>query len=84
MTTPKAARARVTRFGVPDVLRLEEFTPGRPRRRKVRVRVTHASVGSTGAMARSGNYLLQPRPGFVPGYDFVGVIETVNGASGGR
>jgi len=84
VTAPKAARARVTRFGVPDVLRLEEFTPGRPRRQKVRVRVTHASVGSTDAMARSGNYLLQPRPGFVPGYDFVGVIETVNGAAGCR
>jgi NADPH:quinone reductase-like Zn-dependent oxidoreductase len=29
-------------------------------------------------MARSGGYLLQPRPGFVPGYDFVGVLETVD------
>jgi NADPH:quinone reductase-like Zn-dependent oxidoreductase len=66
------------------VLRLEEFTTSRPPRGKVRVRVTHASVGSTDAMARSGNYLLQPRPGFVPGYDFVGVIETVNGAAARR
>jgi NADPH:quinone reductase len=65
-------------------LRLEEFSPGRPRHRKVRVRVTHASVGSTDAMARSGNYLLQPAPGFVPGYDFVGVLETVNTAAARR
>jgi NADPH:quinone reductase-like Zn-dependent oxidoreductase len=43
--------------------------------------VTHASVGSTDAMARSGGYLLQPRPGFVPGYDFVGVLETADSAA---
>ena len=35
-------------------------------------------------MARSGNYLLQPRPGFTPGYDFVGVVETVNAAAARR
>lgn len=74
--SPKASRARVSRFGGPEVLRLEEFTPRQPRRRTVRVRVTHASVGSTDAAARSGGYLLQPRPGFVPGYDFVGILET--------
>jgi NADPH2:quinone reductase len=84
VTKRKATRARVTRFGGPEVLRLQEFTLGRSPRRKVRVRVTHASVGSTDAMARSGNYLLQPRPGFVPGYDFVGVLETVNAAAARR
>jgi NADPH2:quinone reductase len=80
----KALRARVSRFGGPEVLELEEFTPARPRRKKVRVRVTHASVGSTDAMARSGDYLLQPRPGFIPGYDFVGVLETVDAAADRR
>ena len=63
------------------MLHLEEFTPRKRRRGKVRVRVTHASVGSTDAMARSGNYLFQPRPGFIPGYDFVGVLETVDAAA---
>jgi NADPH:quinone reductase-like Zn-dependent oxidoreductase len=79
--SPKALRARVSRFGGPEVLRFEEFTPRGPRRRTVRVHVTHASVGSTDAMARSGGYLFQPRPGFVPGYDFVAVLETVNAAA---
>jgi NADPH:quinone reductase len=60
------------------VLHLEPFTPPGPSRRKVRVRVTHASIGSTDGMARAGDYLMQPRPGFVPGYDFVGVLESVN------
>ena len=32
-------------------------------------------------MARAGDYLLQPRPGFVPGYDFVGVLETADAAA---
>jgi NADPH:quinone reductase-like Zn-dependent oxidoreductase len=80
----KALRVRVSRFGEPEVLRLEEFTPRQPQRRTVRVRVTHASVGSTDAAARSGGYLLQPRPGFVPGYDFVGVLETENAAAARR
>jgi NADPH:quinone reductase-like Zn-dependent oxidoreductase len=35
-------------------------------------------------MARSGGYLLQPRPGFVPGYDFVGVLESVDSVAAGR
>lgn len=39
------------------------------------VRVTHASVGVTDVMAVRGAYLLQPLRGFVPGYDFVGVVE---------
>lgn len=77
----QAHRARVDRFGPPEVLRLESFTPGKIGRRHVRVRVTHASVGSTDAAARSGNYLLQPKAGFVPGYDFVGVLESTNDAA---
>ena len=63
------------------MLQVENFTPPESPRRKVRVRVTHASVGSTDATARAGDYLLQPRPGFVPGYDFVGVLETADTAA---
>jgi len=84
MAQPTALRARASRFGGPEVLSLEEFTPKQPGSRTVRVRVTHASVGSTDAAARAGDYLLQPRPGFVPGYDFVGVLETVDGAASRR
>ncbi|WP_325090655.1 quinone oxidoreductase family protein [Leucobacter sp. M11] len=39
------------------------------------VRVSHASVGVTDAIAMRGDYLMQPFPGFVPGYDFIGVVE---------
>jgi NADPH2:quinone reductase len=77
-TTVTESRVRLPRFGAPEVLQMEEFTSRKPPRRKVRVRVTHASVGNTDAWARSGNYVLKPRPGFVPGYDLVGVLETSN------
>ena len=63
------------------MLQLENFMPTENPRRKVSVWVTHASVGSTDAAARAGDYLLQPRPGFVPGYDFVGVLETTDAAA---
>ncbi len=66
------------------MLQLEQFTPRAPSRCKVRIAVTHVSVGSTDGMARAGDYLLQPRPGFVPGYDFVGVLETVDDAAARR
>ena len=81
ITPSNALRIKVSRFGSPEVLRLEAFAVRSPARRKVRVRVTHVSVGSTDAAARSGDYLLQPRPGFVPGYDFVGVLESANAAA---
>ena len=54
--------------------RPEAYRP-HPSHRSVVVRITHASVGVTDALAHRGQYLLQPRPGFVPGYDFVGTIE---------
>jgi Winged helix-turn helix len=71
----KKTIVRVSRFGGPEVLQLEERTLGAVPRSRVRVRVTHVSVGSTDALARRGGYLLQPRPGFTPGYDLVGVVE---------
>ncbi|MEY9211845.1 zinc-binding dehydrogenase [Thermobifida halotolerans] len=70
--------ARVTAFGTARVVRVDREETRPPGRRRVRVRVTHASLGSTDVMARRGGYLLQPRPGFTPGYDFVGRVETVN------
>ncbi|MFF1635209.1 zinc-binding alcohol dehydrogenase family protein [Leifsonia sp. NPDC058248] len=74
MTT--GIRARVSRFGGPENIDTVPFELPRPRGGAVTVRVTHASVGSTDVLARRGGYLLQPRAGFTPGYDFVGVIES--------
>lgn len=66
-------------------MRVDQFgaAPKSPIRRPLRaarvsravVWVTHASVGITDSMAIRGDYLIQPFPRFVPGYDFIGVIE---------
>ena len=69
-------RMIVAGFGGPEVVELRTTEARPPTRGRVRVRVTHASLGSTDALARRGGYLLQPRPGFTPGYDLVGVVET--------
>ena len=69
-------RMIVAGFGGPEVVELRTDEDRPPARGRVRVRVTHASLGSTDALARRGGYLLQPRPGFTPGYDLVGVLET--------
>lgn len=74
MTTTR--RVRVTAFGAADVLVIESAGLPAPRHGAVVVRVTHASVGATDVLARRGGYLLQPRAGFTPGYDGVGVLET--------
>lgn len=39
------------------------------------IKITHASVGATDIVARRGDYILHPLPGFTPGYDFVGIVE---------
>lgn len=67
-------RIRVARFGPPEVLTTAPL-PDRPPPGLVRVRVEHASLGATDLLARRGSYLLQPRTGFTPGYDLVGVVE---------
>jgi NADPH:quinone reductase-like Zn-dependent oxidoreductase len=68
-------RLRVRRFGDPPLVALVDEPEPPQRSRLVRVRVTHASIGSTDALAARGGYLLQPRAGFTTGYDFVGVVE---------
>ena len=77
-------RMIVREFGGPEVVELRTDEDRPPTRGRVRVRVTHASLGSTDALARRGGYLLQPRPGFTPGYDLVGVIETSTPESDAR
>jgi NADPH2:quinone reductase len=76
-------QAVVTGFGEVERVALADSSVPRPRGRQVLVRVTHASLGSTDILARRGGYLLQPGVGFTTGYDFVGVLETVNPSAGG-
>lgn len=75
---PDRLVARVVSFGGADSVRLGREPLGPLARGRVRVRVTHASLGSTDLLARRGGYPLQPRAGFVPGYDLVGVLQIAN------
>ena len=79
--TVSRTAARVVRFGDPSAIVLAHETVRAPRGNEVLVRVTHAALGSTDVLARRGGYVLQPAPGFVPGYDFVGVLETESAVS---
>ncbi|MEY9951753.1 zinc-binding alcohol dehydrogenase family protein [Leifsonia sp. EB34] len=73
--------ARVVRFGDPSAIALSPESLRPPHGNEVLVRVTHAALGSTDVLARRGGYVLQPVPGFIPGYDFVGVLETESAVS---
>jgi NADPH:quinone reductase len=70
--------SRIVAFGDPCGVELQQQRLDPAGRKWVRVRITHSSVGSTDVLARRGGYLLHPRPGFIPGYDFVGRLESTN------
>lgn len=73
--------ACVARYGDPGAMAIVDEKIAPPRGNDVLVRVTHASIGATDVVARQGGYILQPRPGFVTGYDLVGVLETESAVS---
>ncbi|MGO4533787.1 quinone oxidoreductase family protein [Leifsonia sp. 2MCAF36] len=78
---PSRLVARVSRFGDPTAMVLAREPLRPPRGNEVVVRVTHASLGATELLARRGGYVLQPVPGFVTGYDFVGELLTESAVS---
>lgn len=78
---PSRLVARVSRFGDVGAMVLAREPVRPPRGTQVVVRVTHASLGATDLLARRGGYALQPVPGFVTGYDFVGELVTESAVS---
>ncbi|MDN4598861.1 zinc-binding dehydrogenase [Leifsonia virtsii] len=78
---PSRLVARVSRFGDVGAMVLAREPVRPPRGTEVVVRVTHASLGATDLLARRGGYALQPAPGFVTGYDFVGELVTESAVS---
>ena len=78
---PSRLVARVSRFGDPTAMVLVREPLRAPRGNEVIVRVTHASLGATELLARRGGYVLQPLPGFITGYDFVGELLTESAVS---
>ncbi|MFJ6686769.1 zinc-binding dehydrogenase [Streptomyces werraensis] len=64
----------VERFGDSNVLQVVKATLPEPPPGHARVRVVAAGVGFTDLMARSGDYLLQRKTPFTPGYEIAGEV----------
>lgn len=66
--------AVVTRFGPPEVLRIQDRPTPVPREDEVLVKVKAIGLNFADVMARLGVYPAVPEPPFVPGIEFSGVI----------
>lgn len=69
--------ATVLDHGAPNTLKLVKSDAAKPGPKEVRVKVLVAGVGWADIMARRGGYPLAPKPPFVPGYDFAGIIDAL-------
>ncbi|NUS87716.1 MAG: zinc-binding dehydrogenase [Streptomyces sp.] len=72
-------RIVVERFGGVEELREVETTVAAPPPGHTRVKVLAAGVGFTDLMARAGEYLLQRKVPFSPGYELVGEVVDTHG-----
>lgn len=70
-------RMVLSRYGGPEVFRLEEFDPPTPRHGEIRIRVRAAGVNFADVMARLGLYPDAPPPPCVVGYEVAGEVEGV-------
>jgi len=80
---PTHRRVVVEHYGGPDALRVLEEERPEPRDGEVRVRVLAAGVSLPDVMMREGIHPETPRVPFTPGWDLVGVVDSVGaGVSG--
>ncbi len=68
---------RVTEFGGPEVLRLEEVPDPRPGRGEVLVRIHAVGVNPVDTYIRGGGYAIKPPLPYTPGSDAAGEVEGV-------
>jgi NADPH2:quinone reductase len=68
---------RISEFGGPDVLRLEEVPDPKPGKGQIVVAVKAVGVNPVDAYIRSGNYGRNRPVPYTPGSDAVGVVEAV-------
>src|SRR5262249_760340 len=68
---------RVSEFGGPEVLRLEEVPNPRPDAGQVLVRIKAAGVNPVDSYIRSGLYPRKPSLPYTPGTDAGGIVEAV-------
>src|SRR5438093_9201776 len=68
---------RVSDFGGPEVLRVQEVPDPKPERGQVLVRVKAVGVNPVDTYIRSGAYARKPSLPYTPGMDAGGVVEAV-------
>ncbi len=76
-------RIIVTRYGPPEVLRLEEAETPAPAEGEVLVRVARAGINFADLLARMGLYPGVPKPPFVPGHEVAGTVAALGPAVDG-
>jgi len=79
----KHTRVIVTHYGGPDALRVVEEECPEPKDAEVRVKVLAAGVSLPDVMAREGVHPETPPLPFTPGWDLVGVVDRLGGATSG-
>jgi len=79
----KNSRTIVTHYGGPDALQVIEEACPEPRNGEVRVRVLAAGVSTPDILARQGIHPETPSVPFTPGWDLVGIVDSLGkGVSG--
>jgi NADPH:quinone reductase len=68
---------RVSDFGGPDVLKLQEVPDPKPDSEQILVRVKAAGVNPVDTYIRAGAYARKPSLPYTPGLDAAGVVEAV-------
>jgi NADPH2:quinone reductase len=68
---------RVSEFGGPEVLRLEEVQNPKPDAGQVLIRVKAAGVNPVDTYIRSGSYPRKPNLPYTPGTDAGGIVEAI-------
>src|SRR5438093_13721053 len=68
---------RVSDFGGPDVLKLENVADPKPDSGQVLIRVKAAGVNPVDTYIRAGAYARKPNLPFTPGTDAGGIVEAV-------
>jgi NADPH2:quinone reductase len=73
----RQTRIIVSRYGGPDVITVAEQEAPAPARGEVRVKVLAAGVSLPDVLAREGVHPETPRVPYTPGWDLVGLVDTL-------
>lgn len=82
-TQEKMRAVIISKFGEPEVLKIEEVDAPQPERGEVRVKVKATSVNRADLVQRLGNYPAPPDcPQNIPGLEFAGVVDAIGDGAG--